>query len=133
MGERFQATFYGGSDASGTMGIVFSEFGVAGGACGYGNLHGHGYGTNHLSALCFPRRRRLVRVACRKKGGIKFTNNGHSYFTWALVTNVGGAGDVRPCRGAGLTAASFLHDVAPRRQPDVAWSFGQTFSGAQFY
>ncbi|KAK8483147.1 hypothetical protein V6N11_080218 [Hibiscus sabdariffa] len=69
------ATFYGGGDASGTMG----------GACGYGNLYGQGHAENHHF---------ICRFACKKSGGIRFTINGHSYFNLVLITNVGGAGDV---------------------------------------
>ncbi|KAK8483151.1 hypothetical protein V6N11_080222 [Hibiscus sabdariffa] len=111
------ATFYGGGDASGTMG----------GACGYGNLCGQGYGTNTIAlstalfnkeltcGWCNPPLRLFdlsqllfqhiahykagivpvayKRVACKKSGGIRFTINGHSYFNFVLITNCGGAGD----------------------------------------
>ncbi|ONK67698.1 uncharacterized protein A4U43_C05F2800 [Asparagus officinalis] len=86
------ATFYGGSDASGTMG----------GACGYGNLYSDGYGTKNaaLSTALFNSGATCgacyqIVVQCGRSGGMRFTINGRDYFDLVLVTNVGGSGVIK--------------------------------------
>ncbi|CAK9135887.1 unnamed protein product [Ilex paraguariensis] len=105
--ESSHATFYGGGDASGTMALSTALFnnGLSCGSC-YEMKCDDDPKWCHLGTItvtatnfCPPNPSQPNDnggwVPCVKKGGIRFTINGHSYFNLVLITNVGGAGDVQ--------------------------------------
>ncbi|KAH9624292.1 hypothetical protein KSS87_014020 [Heliosperma pusillum] len=111
------ATFYGGGDASGTMG----------GACGYGNLYNSGYGTNTAAlstalfnsglscGACFEMKCVNVPEWCTPGSPTILSN----------VVLVGQALSFRVTTSDGRTSTSL--NVAPS-----GWQFGQAFAGKNF-
>ncbi|XP_037424083.1 expansin-A15-like [Triticum dicoccoides] len=158
--SKGSATFYGGSDASGTMG----------GACGYGNLYWTGYGTGTAAlsealgggdgGWCNPPRAHFdmaqpawlhigiykggvvpvlyQRVACVKRGGVRFTMGGFEHFQLVLISNVAGTGDIKAVwvKGAGTERMPMSRNWGANWQSlaalaGQALTFGVTDTGGQ--
>ncbi|KAG7020441.1 Expansin-A1, partial [Cucurbita argyrosperma subsp. argyrosperma] len=129
------ATFYGGSDASGTMG----------GACGYGNLYDTGYGTNTaaLSTALFNDGAscgQCIKITCDYKTDPRWCVKGASVTVTATNfcppnfalpnnnggCNVGGAGDIQAVSIKGSKSSQWM---AMSRNWGMNWQSNSYLNG----
>ncbi|KAF6138488.1 hypothetical protein GIB67_022522 [Kingdonia uniflora] len=151
--QSAHATFYGGGDASGTIGYETDTAALS------TTLFNNGVSCGSCYELRCDNDPQWV--PCMKKGGLRFTINGHIYFNLVLITNVRGAGDISAVSIKGFNTGwqamsrnwgqnwqsnsnfngqSILFQVTTTDGrtlivPDVApagWQYGQTFERGQF-